>query len=185
MIRKIVSVVFCLAITTITVQAQSNSAAVHTLNSQDAEMMNHQSTIGALTIKLEESFHAIADARDAKGYVQNKAVLKAHEANIKVLRTAERNPRIFLTENYRQCSANNLPQNSIAQYEQQMKGVVHKVVESFYTFEQTNDQQNNSEIYVTMYIGEAYAAHCAALKELTDTTTQYEQAVAQAMKQCP
>ena len=155
--------------------------------SSDVEraMVNHQKEMQTLLAKLDESFQAIADARDAKGYVRNKAVLKAHEANIKALRDAVRDHKLFLSDYEHQCGVISKQQDAMVEHQLKMKGVLYDVVESFDSFEQANDQPNNSYIVVTMSIDQAFDAHREALKELADATAQHEQAMAQMMKKCP
>lgn len=155
-----------------------------TQKSLDAEMMSHQSEMKALTIRLGESFQAIGDARDAKGYVQDKAVLKAHEANIKALRDAVRDHKLFLSDYEHQCGVSSKQEDAMVQHQQQMKGVLYDVVESFDTFEETNDQPNNSYIPVTVLIGPAFAAHREALKELTSDIAQHQHAMIELTKKC-
>ena len=155
--------------------------------SRDVEwaMVNHQKEMRTLVAKLDESFQAITDARDAKGYVRDKAVLKTHQANIKALRDAVRDHRLFLIDYEHQCGVSNKEQDAMAEHQQKMKGVLYDVVESFDTFEQTNDQPNNPGIEVTMSIGLAFVTHREALRELVDANGQHEKAMAQMMKKCP
>ncbi len=148
-------------------------------------MVNHQREMRTLLAKLDESFQAIANARGAKGFVRNKAVLKAHEANIKALRDAVRDHKLFLGDYERQCGVISKQQDAMVEHQLKMKGVLYDVVESFDSFEQANDQPNNSYIVVTMSIDQAFDAHREALKELADATAQHEQAIAQMMKKCP
>ncbi len=148
-------------------------------------MMNHQKEMQTLLAKLDESFQAIGDARDAKGYVLDKAVLKAHEANIKALRGAVRDHKLILSDYERQCGVSSKQQDAMIEHQQQMKGVLYDVVDSFDALEQANDQPNNPNIVITMYIGEAFAAHREALTELADASARHEQAMAQMMKKCP
>jgi hypothetical protein len=150
--------------------------------SSGAEMVSHESAMKTMTIKLDKSFRAITDARDEKGYVRDKSVLKAHEANIKALRDAVRHYELFPGSDEHQYGTSSKQREAVAQYHQQMKAVLHDVVESFDTFEQINDQLNNSEIVVTMYVGQAWAAHREALKALADAVAQHEQAMAEVMK---
>ncbi len=147
-------------------------------------MVNHQKEMQTLLANLDESLQAIAEARDAKGYVRDKAVLKAHEANIKALRNAVRDHKLFLSDYEHQCGVSSKQQDAMVEHQQKMKGVLYDVVESFDTFEQTNDEPNNPSIEVTMSIGLAFVTHREALKELEDAIDQHKQAMAQLMKKC-
>jgi hypothetical protein len=65
-----------------------------------------------------------------------------------------------------------------------MKGVLYDVVDTFDTYEMTNDAPDNP-IYVAIEgIGPAFVAHREALKELTGAIAQHEQAMTQMMKKC-
>jgi hypothetical protein len=141
-------------------------------------------TIEALTIKLDESFRVITDARDATGYVKNKAALKAHEANIKALRNGLRHHTLFAGNDEYRCVASGSHLDGAAQCEQQVKSLIHDVAKSFDTFELTNDEPDNPVIIATMDIGPAYAAHQEALKKLAATIAQHEPTLAQVMKSC-
>jgi hypothetical protein len=116
----------------------------------DGEMTDHQSEMASLLAKLEKSFQAVSDARDAKGFVRDKPVLKAHTANIKALRDLVRDHKLFLGAYERQCGVNGKQQDAMVEHQQEMNGALHNIVESFDAFEQANDQPNNAYIYVTM-----------------------------------
>ncbi len=84
-------------------QMPATSQMDNSKNSLDAEMMDHQKEMQTLLAKLDESFKAITDARDEKGYVRDKAVFKAHEANMKALQDAARDHELFLGDYEHQC----------------------------------------------------------------------------------
>jgi hypothetical protein len=147
-------------------------------------MVNHQREMQALLVKLDESLQTITAARDAKGYVRNKAALKTHEANIKALRNAVRDHKRFLGGYEHQCGVTGKQQDAMVQHQFQMKGALHDVVESFDAFAQANDQPNNPYIYVTQSVEQAFTAHREALKELKDAVAQHTQAMAQMMNKC-
>lgn len=145
------------------------------------EMPSHPSAIATLALKLDESFRAISEARDVKGYVKNNAALKEHEANIRALRDGVRHHRFVISDDEYQCGASG-QQDAVFQCQKEVKGVVHDVIESFNAFEQTNDEPDNPSIVVTMNIGPAYVAHREALKKLADMIAQHEPAMAPVMK---
>ena len=150
-----------------------------------AETLNHPGTIAALTIKLDESFRAISAARNTKGYItKSKAVLKAHEANIRALRNGLRDHTLFAGDDEYDCGTAGPQKEADAQCQEQMKRLVHEVAESFDTLEYTNDAPDNPNSTPTMDIGPAYLAHREALKKLAATIAQHEPAIAQAMKTC-
>ncbi len=126
-----------------------------TQKSLDEEMMTHQSEMKTLTARLDKSFQSISDARDAKGYVQNKVVLQAHEADIKTFRDAVREHKLFLGEYEHQCGVTSKQEDAMVQHQQQMKGMLYDVVESFDTFEQANDEPANPDSYITLEVGPA------------------------------
>jgi hypothetical protein len=165
-------------------QTHAATGTDHLQMVSDAEIMSHPGTIAALTIKLDESFRAISDARDAKGYIKNRTALKTHEANIKALRNGLRHHTLLARNDEYQCAASGSQQNAAVECEQQMKRLVHDVGESFDTFELTNDAPDNPNSTPTMDIGPAYLAHGEALKKLADTIAQHEPTMAQAMRAC-
>jgi hypothetical protein len=165
-------------------QMASAAGTEHSKKFLGAETLSHPGTIAALTIKLDESFRAMSDARNAQGYVENQTTLKAHAASIKALRNGLRHHTLFAGNAEYQCGASDSQQDATLQCEQQVKSLVHDVAESFYTFELTDDQPNNPNITPTMDIGPAYLAHREALKKLADTIGQLEPTMAQAMKAC-
>lgn len=152
--------------------------------SLDEEMMDHQKEMQILLVKLDKSFQAITDARDEKGYVRDKAVLKAHEADIKALRDAVRDHKLFLGDYEHQCGVSSKQEDAMVEHQQQMKGALYDVVDSFDAFEQANNQPTNSYIVVTMSIGQASVAHSEALKELAHAIDQHKQAMEQMVKRC-
>ena len=156
----------------------------HTQETVQAEMTAHQTEMKALTVKLTESFRAISEKRDPKGYVQDKSLVKAHEANIKELRTAVREHKLFLGDYEHVCGVNGKQQDAMIQHQQQMKGVLYDVVDSFDAFENANDQVNNPNIDITMSIGEAFVAHREALKEFSDDISQHQRAMADLVAKC-
>jgi hypothetical protein len=170
---------------------QMSEAPMHTSASTDhsqglfgAVTVSHPGTIEALAIKLDESFRAITDARDARGYIKNKAALKAHESNIKDLRNGLRHHTLFAGNHEYQCGAGGSQLDAPVHCEQQMKRLVQDVAESFDTFELTNDQPDNPIIVATIDIGPAYTAHRETLKRLAATIAQHEPALAQVMNTC-
>ncbi len=150
----------------------------------ESAMENHQREMQALLENLDESFQVIADARDTKGYVRNKAALKIHEANIKALRNIVRNHKFLLSNYEYQCGITSEQPDAMVQHQLEMLGALHDVVESFDAFAQANDQPNNPYIYVTKSVGQAFTAHREALDELEDAIAQHKQAMVQMMKKC-
>jgi hypothetical protein len=65
-----------------------------------------------------------------------------------------------------------------------MKGVLYDVVESFDTYEMTNDAPNNPNYTPIEDIGPAFVAHREALKELSADIAQHQQAMEQMVKKC-
>jgi hypothetical protein len=165
-------------------QMHSFAGTDHSQKLFGAVTMSHPGTIEALAIKLDESFRAITDARDARGYIKNKAALKAHEANIKALRNGLRNHTLFTGNDEYQCGASGSQLDVAVQCERQITSLIHDVAESFDTFELTNDQPDNPIITATMDIGPAYVAHREALRKLAATIGQHEPALAQVMNTC-
>jgi hypothetical protein len=165
-------------------QMPATSQTDNNKKSLDTEMMDHQKEMQTLLAKLDESLKAITDARDEKGYVRDKAVLKAHEVNIKALRDAVRDHKLFLSNYEHQCGVNSKQQDAMVQHQQMMKGVLYDVVESFDTYEMTNDAPNNPNYTPIEDIGPAFVAHREALKELSADIAQHQQAMEQMVKKC-
>jgi hypothetical protein len=73
----------------------------------------------------------------------------------------------FLNSYQHQCGINSKQQDTMVQHQQQMKSVLYDVVDTFDTYEMTNDAPD-SPIYVAIEgIGPAFVAYREALKELT------------------
>lgn len=121
--------------------------------SLDDEMTNHQNEMITLTARLNESFQNIANARDAKGYVHDKALLKAHEVDIRSLRNAVREHKLFLGVYERQCGVTSKHEDIIIQHQHMMKAVLYDVVETFDTYEITNNGPNDPNVVPTEDIG--------------------------------
>ncbi|MGD0940593.1 MAG: hypothetical protein ABR905_12890 [Terracidiphilus sp.] len=47
-------------------------------------------TLHALVLRLNDSFQAVSKARDSRGYVQDKSLLKTHSTNLSALKKAIR-----------------------------------------------------------------------------------------------
>ncbi len=147
----------------------------------DAEMMDHQNEMQALVTKLDKSFQAIVNARDSNGYVRDKSIVKAHEADLTEFRNAVRNHKLFLIDYERKCGVNAKSQDAMVQHQQQMKAVLYDVVDSFYAYQDAND----TSIDTPFAVEDALSTHRQALKELEDAVTQHKQAMEQMMKKCP
>lgn len=152
--------------------------------SAEAEMTAHQKEMQALNTKLGESFQAIADARGAKGYVHDPSILKTHGKDIKALRDAVRDHKLFLSDYEHTCGVNSKQQDAMIQHQKEMKGILYDVVETYDTYEETNDAPNNPNYVAIEGIGPSFEAHRAALKELTSAINQHQEAMTQMMKQC-
>jgi hypothetical protein len=148
--------------------------------SLDAEMMEHQSEMQSLFAKLDKSFQAAVDARDANGYVRDKSIVKAHEADLTELRNAVRNHKLFMVDYAGKCSVNSKQHDAMNQHQQQMKSVLYDVVDTFYTWMSADDHG----IDVSEPVEDALTAHRAALKELEDAIGQHKEAMAQMMLKC-
>jgi ectoine hydroxylase-related dioxygenase (phytanoyl-CoA dioxygenase family) len=151
--------------------------------SLDADMANHQSEMEALANRLEASYHAIADARDAKGYVRDKATLNAHEATIKKFREALREWKRSARNYEHQCGLTREHEDAVAEHQKQMKRVFHDVLDSFETLEYTNEAHYDPNYEAIVPIGDAFNEHRAALKRLSDAI-QHQQAMEPIMRKC-
>lgn len=157
----------------------------HGTKSLDAEMANHQQEMQALTARLNQSAQIIANARDAKGYVHDKAIIKAHEVDIRAFRNSFRDHKEFLKTYEDVCGVNGKQHDAMVQHQQMMKSVLYDVVETFDTFEISNDGPNNPNVVITVYVGPAFDLHQNALKELTGAVAQHQQAMTEMMSKCP
>ena len=170
------------------IQVPSRSSAVQKepgTKSLDVEMANHQQEMQTLTARLNQSAQIIADARDAKGYVHDKAIIKAHEIDIRAFRNSFRDHKEFLKTYEGPCRVNGKQHDAMVQHQQMMKSVLYDVVETFDTFESSNDGPNDPNIVVTEYVGPAFDLHQNALKELTGAVAQHQQAMTEMMSKCP
>ncbi len=146
----------------------------------DAEMMAHQSEMQALLARLDTSFKAVADARNATGYLPDKSILKAHEADISALRTAVRDHKLFVGTYEQQCGVNSKEHDSMIQHQQLMKNLLYDVVDTWEGYEKVDA----STIEVSNTVGMAFDEHQRALKKLADAIAQHQTAMAQMKKGC-
>jgi hypothetical protein len=148
--------------------------------SADAEMMAHQKEMQDLSTKLDSSFQVMVAATDSRGYVHDKAIVKLHEADIKALRNAVREHKLFLDTDDHQCSAGTKQADAMMQHQQEMKGVLYDVVDTFDTYQTADD----SSIESSEPVEDALHAHRDALKEFTAAIAQHQVAMTQMMKAC-
>jgi hypothetical protein len=151
-------------------------------SAMSVEMMSHQRDMQSLSIKLADSFQAVGRARDGEGYVKDMSIVKAHETDIKALQKSFREHRQFLKIYEHKCDVNSKQLDVMIQHQQAMKAMLYDVVESYDTFEITNEKDPNDS--VTEYIRPAFEKHRAALQELTTVIAEHEQAVAHMVKSC-
>ncbi len=156
----------------------------HFAKSVDIEMADHQQEMQTLTARLNHSAQVIADARDAKGYVRDKAIMEAHAIAIKALQNSFRDHKKFLKTYESACGLNGQQHDAMIQHQQMMKSVLYDVVETFDTFEDSNNGPNDPNIEVTKYVGPAFEAHRDALKELTGAVAQHQKAMEEMMTKC-
>ena len=121
----------------------------------DAEMMNHQQEMQTLLAKLQTSLQSIVNARDGSGYVGDKSIVRAHEADLTELRNAVRNHKLFLIDEERKCGVKSSQQDAMIQHQQQMKAVLYDVVDTFYTYMAANDRSND----LAESVADALSAH--------------------------
>ena len=118
-------------------------------------------TLHLLTLRLNDSFQAVAQARDPKGFVHDRAALKEHTANLKACRKALKHKDLPAAD-----ATDSRLQN--------ISRLLRDTMESFFAFEQANDQPDNPNIYVTMGVQESFTAHSECLKRLTVAVDQAE-----------
>jgi hypothetical protein len=149
--------------------------------SLDAEMMSHQKEMQTLLVKLQASFQAIVNASDSNGYVRDKSIVKAHEADITAFRNAVRNHKLFLIDYERECGVNRKQHDAMIQHQEHMKSILYDLGDTFAAYEDANntsiDQQPNPVEY-------AMKAHRQAITELKDAIAQHNQAMTQMIKTC-
>jgi len=123
---------------------------------------NGQVPLQALADNLNRSLEAIARARNEKGYVRDKKLLRTHAANLKAFGKVLKRS-LVATANVDRGNDDSLLR------------LFHEVRESYYAFEEANDAPNNAFIYVTMDVRESFAAHSASLKRLTEAVCSKKQ----------
>ena len=146
----------------------------------DSEMMTHQAEMNDLLGKLQKSFEALAAVTDTRGHTSDKALLKAHEADITALRNAVREHKLFLIADIHHCGSGGKQADLMMVHQQQMKAVLYDVVDTFFTYETANDTSIDSSEPAE----DALTPHRAALKELGDASVQHDEAMKQMMKRC-
>jgi hypothetical protein len=188
-LKPLLAIVFVAGIGTLGLSARQTSAlqtpavqAGSERSAMSADMMKHQRDMQALNVKLADSLQAVANARDVQGYVKDMSIVKAHETDIKALQKSFREHRQFLKTYEHKCEVNSKQLDVMIQHEQAMRAMLYDVVESYDTFEITNEKDPNDS--VTEYIEPAFEKHRAALQELTTVIAEHEQAVAHMVKSC-
>jgi hypothetical protein len=146
----------------------------------DAEMMAHQVEMQGLLARLETSFKAVADARDTKGYLPDKSILQGHEADISALRTAVRDHKLFVNLYKEQCGVNSKQHDSMVQHQEQMKGILYDVVDTWEGY----IKADASGAQVSDSVGLTFSQHQGALERLSAAITQHQTAMAQMKKGC-
>jgi hypothetical protein len=139
-------------------RASLSSFAPHPSNISETD---RPVTLHVLTLRLNDSFQLVAQSRDQKGFVHDRAALKEHTANLKAFRKA--------------LKRKDLPAaNTTNSQLQNISHLLRDTMESFFAFEQANDQPDNPNIYVTMGVRESFAAHSKNLDQLTVAVKQAE-----------
>jgi hypothetical protein len=146
----------------------------------DAEMMAHQVEMQGLLARLNASFKAVADARDTTGYLPDKSILKAHEADISALRTAVRDHKLFVDLYEEQCGVNSKQHDSMVQHQEQMKGILYDVVDTWEGYLKADA----SGAQISDSVGLTFSEHKSALERLTAAIAQHQAAMAQMKKGC-
>jgi hypothetical protein len=146
----------------------------------DAEMMAHQSEMQGLLTRLNASFKAVADGRDTTGYLPDKSILKAHEADISALRTAVRDHKLFVDSYEEQCGVNSKQHDSMVQHQQVMKGILYDVVDTWEGYLKADA----SGAQVSDTVGLTFSEHQGALERLSAAIAQHQTAMAQMKKGC-
>ncbi len=142
-------------------------------SSPDAEMTNHQNEMQTLFAKLQTSFQAVVNARDGSGFVRDKSIIRAHEADLTELQNAVRNHKLLVVSADRKSDVNSKQHDAMMQHQQQMKAALYDVADTFYVYMQANDRSNDFAESVT----DTLNAHRHALKELEDAIAQQERAM--------
>lgn len=140
----------------------------------NAEMIAHQAEMQGLLARLDKSFKAVADARDTKGYLPDKSILKAHEADISSLRTAVRDHKLFADLRKEQCGDDSKQHDRMVQHQEQMKGILYDVVDTW----EEHLKADASGAQVSDSVGLTLSEHQGALQRLNTTISQYQTAMA-------
>jgi hypothetical protein len=128
----------------------TNSTAPQVTANQDA---TGSLSLSALVLRLNNSFQAVSNARDSRGYVMDSSILKTHSTNLNALKKALRGKRgeLLIT-----------PQSQ----RRKLKAEFRALDDSFDQFLLAHDAISNPEVVVYMDIKESFSAHDAALKRL-------------------
>ena len=147
----------------------------------DADIIAHQNRMQDLILKVGKSLQVIVDAEDANGYVRNRSIIRAHEADIVTLRNAARNQKLFLTVYELKCDVDSRQHDHITQLQQQLKAALYDVVDTFDLYQIVNGSSSEASQTATHILD----LHREALKNVADVIPQHEQAMAQMMRKCP
>lgn len=162
---NLLSVLFLLGLAPVCMgQASSASVSHSNLVTAPSEIRKsgRPASLHALTLRVNDSFQAVAQLRDPMGFVHDRAALKEHTANLKALRKALKGTSISS-----EVSGNDEVLLILR--------LLHDTTESFIAFEQANDQPDNPNIYVTMDVRESFSAHTKYLSQLTAAVAHTQQ----------
>ena len=144
-------------------QTPSDSASQGTLAPHSSVFgeTDNPLTLHALVLRLNNSFQAVSKARDSRGYVLDKSLLKAHSANLSALKKATRGKR-----------GESLVASSFQRRE--LKAELRALDDSFDQFFLAHDSLNNSEVVIYMNVKESFSAHDVALRRLNQLINDME-----------
>jgi hypothetical protein len=144
-------------------QTPSNSASQSNLAPHPSVLgeTDNPLTFHALVFRLNNSFQAVSKARDSRGYVLDKSLLKTHSANLGALKKSMRGKR---------------GKSLVASPSQrrELKAELRALDDSFDQFVLAHDSLNNPEVVVYMNVKESFSAHDVALRRLNQLINDME-----------
>ncbi|HZC22924.1 MAG TPA: hypothetical protein VE866_06260 [Candidatus Binatia bacterium] len=144
------------------------------------EMMSHQKEMDDLLARSQKDFQAVVTAKDARGYVRDKAVLNVYKADLDALRDAVRQHKLLTADYVGWCGPEDKKHNAMMEHQQRMKSLLYDLVDTFDTYVKADD----TSIDQPFAIEEAFDAQQDALKEFADAIQQHKQAMTQMMAKC-
>lgn len=165
------------------VDALVSNAGEAAKDSFASDMAKHQQEMEALYKKLQTSYAEVRKGqKDDKAWFKTppelKTAISAHDANLKELRTAVREQKLFSEDYKAMCPSNPEAVKEMAEHQVVMKSVLYDLVDSFDRVLTMRDDVNYN------MLGEALTDHREAMDRFEQAIEQHKQDIAKYAQSC-